>query len=84
MDHRDPLTREVLAWIAEHAHVPIEDLRAETDLRTLVLDSLDYVELILAFEEQFGADIKHPGLMLNTVGDLVAHLRDAVKLSNLR
>jgi acyl carrier protein len=43
-------------------------------------DSLDTVELVMAFEEEFGVDIPDEDAeQMRTVGDAIAYLRDKSK-----
>lgn len=53
--------------------VPIEALRFREDLEA---DSLDLVELIMAFEEEFGGEISDEEAQgITTVGEAVAYLK---------
>ena len=76
---RDPVYHEVVRWLNDRIGVREDQIGTETVLANLVEDSLEFVEVVMAFEDEFGADLRHPTIRLDTVGDLVAyvrHLRD--------
>jgi acyl carrier protein len=62
-----------MAAKAAELGVPLEGLRFREDLEA---DSLDLVELIMAFEEEFGGEISDEEAMgITTVGEAVAYLK---------
>ena len=67
--------------IAEHFDVPKESLSPETDLvAELHADSLDLVELIMAFEDRFDLSIPDDvALGIRTIADIVYYLDEAKK-----
>jgi len=71
----DTLER-VKAIIVEQLGVDENKVRPEADFREdLEADSLDLVELIMAFEDEFGGEISdEEAQQIRTVGDAVAYL----------
>lgn len=63
--------------LSEHKDIPIENIKNETTFENLGFDSLDIVELIMVFEEEFGISITMSD-NLKTVGDFVK-LIDGIK-----
>ena len=65
--------------IAEHFNVGAETLSPETDLvKELHADSLDLVELIMAFEEEFGLTIPDDVAMsVKKISDISDYLEKA-------
>ena len=66
----------VKAIIVDQLGVEPSDVTMEANFREdLEADSLDLVELIMAFEEEFGGEISdEQAQKLNTVGDVVQFL----------
>jgi acyl carrier protein len=66
---------DIKAVIVEVLGVDPEEVTLEADLREdLEADSLDLVELIMAFEDKFGVEIPdEDAQQLSTVGDAVAY-----------
>jgi acyl carrier protein len=64
--------------IIEHLDVEDEAVVKEANFRDdLNADSLDLVELIMAFEEEFGSDISDEEAQgLQSVGDVVTYLEN--------
>ncbi len=64
--------------IIEHLDVEDEAVVMEANFRDdLNADSLDLVELIMAFEEEFGSDISDEEAQgLQSVGDVVTYLEN--------
>ena len=73
----DELTLELRSMIASKFKVPPERLRPETDLvAELGADSLDVVELVMAFEERLGVQIDDAEAEgVRTFGDLIDLVR---------
>jgi acyl carrier protein len=67
---------DVQAVIVEVLGVDPEEVTLEASFReNLEADSLDLVELIMAFEDKFGAEIPdEDAQQLNTVGEAVAYV----------
>jgi len=72
MEQPDLLTR-VKEMIAAEFKIPVDDVTTDTKLTDLGADSLDVVELVMDFEEEFAVEI--PDNLVDertTVGDLVS------------
>jgi acyl carrier protein len=67
---------KVQGIIVEQLGVEPEEVTLDSSFRDdLKADSLDLVELIMAFEEEFGGEISDEQAQeLETVGDVVKHL----------
>ncbi len=67
--------------IVEQLHVPPEKINLEAKfIEDLGADSLDTVELIMAFEEKFDLQIsEEEAQKLDTVGKAVSYLEDKTK-----
>ena len=63
---------KVAEIIADNRDIDVATVRPETSLDELGLDSLDTVELVMAFEEAFGLTIEAQQDGFKTVGDIVA------------
>ena len=73
------IEEKVIAIISEQFDVDKESLSLDTDLvNELHADSLDLVELIMAFEDEFGITIPDEvALTVRTLGDAVEYSRSA-------
>jgi acyl carrier protein len=72
----DSVSAKVIAWLSDRSGVPAAQIRPDTNLREVIEDSLEYVELIMAYEEMVGDSPEDPGRMLLTVADLIDYARD--------
>ena len=72
------LEEKVKEIIVEQLGVSAEQVKEEASfIEDLGADSLDTVELVMAFEEEFGAEIPDEDAeKLNTVGAVVKYLTD--------
>lgn len=61
---------KVAAMIAESREIDVTSILMETTFEDLGLDSLDTVEIVMAFEEEFGISIE-VNENLKTVGSVV-------------
>lgn len=60
--------------------IKMENPDPNTDLKTLGLDSLDLVELIMDIEEKFGVEFNNDELMnLTTISDVYAAIEKKLK-----
>jgi acyl carrier protein len=72
---------EVKAIIAQYLSVEESKITPEARFREdLGADSLDLVEMIMAFEEKFGGEISdEEAQKLTTVGDVIAYINEHLK-----
>lgn len=62
---------KVAAIIAENKDLDAASIKRESTFEELGFDSLDTVELVMAFEEEFDISIELEGQDAKTIGDLV-------------
>lgn len=62
--------KRVAELLAEHKDLKVEDIKEDSTFESFGFDSLDVVELIMVFEQEFGISLTMPQ-NLKTVGDLV-------------
>jgi len=62
---------KVAKLIAENKDMDVADIAITSTFEDLGLDSLDTVELVMVFEEEFNISIEIEGEELKTVADLV-------------
>jgi acyl carrier protein len=55
---REDTLSKVVSIIAEKLNLPIENVSEASTFKDLGADSLDVVEIIMSFEENFGIEIK--------------------------
>jgi acyl carrier protein len=72
---------EVKEVIVELLNVPAEKVTIEANFRDdLEADSLDLVELIMAFEDRFGGEISDEDAQtITTVGEAVKYVEERMK-----
>lgn len=77
------IEKKVKDIIVQQLGVDPEKVKPEaTFTDDLGADSLDTVELIMAFEEQFGVEIPDEAAeKIRTVGDAIAYLKEHIKES---
>jgi acyl carrier protein len=74
------LESKVIAMVAEQLHMNPQEITAASTLTNLGADSLDRVELVMKFEEEFHIEIRDEDAeKLITVGDLIAYLEKLAK-----
>ena len=75
------VAEKVKSIVAEQLGVKIEEVKTEAKfIDDLGADSLDTVELVMALEEEFGAEIPDEDAeKLTTVGDAVKYIEDNTK-----
>jgi len=62
---------KVAKLIAENKDLEVSEIKMESTFEELKLDSLDTVELVMVFEEEFDVTIELEGIKLTTVAELV-------------
>ena len=76
----EEIFKKVTAVIVDKLGVKAEDVKPESEFgNDLGADSLDQVELIMALEEEFSADIPdEEAEKLTTVGDAIKYIEEKV------
>lgn len=65
--------KKVVAIIADKLSIPTENITLESTFKDLGADSLDIVEIVMAFEENFGIEIKDEDAeKIKSVGEAVS------------
>lgn len=65
--------KKVISIIAEKLSIPTENITQESTFKDLGADSLDIVEIIMAFEENFGIEIKDEDAeKIKSVGEAIS------------
>ena len=73
------VTSEVKSIIARQKEIPTEQLRLDSRLKDIGVDSLDVIEIIFALEEKFGITINYnANRSANEPFDTVAQVAAAV------
>ena len=75
---RDRVLADVTQIVGEQLEIPTEKIHEDDHLeRDLGADSLDIVELVMAFEEEFGVEIPDDAAeKIATVGDANKYIED--------
>lgn len=77
MDH-DAIFVKAKAIIAETLDVDEDVITEDTEFKALEADSFDMLELVSAFEDEFGMEMPDDGLdKVVTVGDVIAGIEAA-------
>lgn len=73
------MEKEIIDLISSVLEIPSEKLTLETNLvRDLEIDSLDLVDLIVAFEEKYQKEIPDQDIKnMQTISDIVNYLNKA-------
>jgi acyl carrier protein len=67
----------VVKLIAHYIDVQVEDIKLDADIRELVADSLDRIELIMALEDEFDINIPDDDIdKLATVRDIANYVEN--------
>jgi acyl carrier protein len=77
-DVNEELWNKVVQIIVERLEVQPESIKLESKfIEDLMVDSLDTIELVIGFEEEFGIEIPdEQAERLRTVGDVVEYLSE--------
>lgn len=72
------ITEKVIGIVSEQLSVPKEDVKLESSfVDDLKADSLDVVELVMEFEDEFGVTIPDEDYeKIKTVKDAIAYIRE--------
>ncbi|RYE01372.1 MAG: acyl carrier protein [Sphingomonadales bacterium] len=78
MANLEEITTRVTALVVDHLGVDGKEVTAESSfIDDLGADSLDIVELVMAFEEEFGVEIPDDAAeKITKVGDAVAYISE--------
>ncbi|MDR7869913.1 MAG: acyl carrier protein [Tissierellaceae bacterium] len=73
-------TEKVISLISEQFNIDVDDINLDTSFRDdLGADSLDLVELVMAFEDEFGLEIEDEEVeTIKTVGDSINYIKKAL------
>ncbi len=78
MDH-NAIFAKAKAIISDVLDVDEADITESTEFKALEADSFDMLELVSAFEDEFGMEMPDDGLdQIVTVGDVIAGIEDAL------
>lgn len=78
MDH-DAIFAKAKAIISDTLDVDEADIDETTEFKELEADSFDMLELVSAFEDEFGMELPDDGLdKIVTVGDVIAGIEAAL------
>ncbi|MBX3564812.1 MAG: acyl carrier protein [Sphingomonas sp.] len=78
MANQEEITARVTALVVDHLGVDGKEVTADSSfIDDLGADSLDIVELVMAFEEEFGVEIPDDAAeKITKVGDAVAYISE--------
>ena len=72
------LEEQVISIVADHLQVPLEEITRESSfVDDLKADSLDIVELVMGFEDEFNIKIPDDDYdKIRTVGDAIDYIQE--------
>ncbi len=70
---------KVAAMLAEKLECEVSEIKMDTKFEALGIDSLDFMELLMNVEEEFGTEIELGENKVNAVGDLVTLIENKLK-----
>lgn len=72
------MEEQVIGIVAEHLQVPLEEITRESSfVDDLKADSLDIVELVMGFEDEFNIKIPDDDYdKIRTVGDAIDYIQE--------
>ena len=74
------MLEKVKEIVAEGLDVNAADLTAETTFESLGADSLDLMDMVMTFEDEFGVEIDTEAIGdLKTIGSVVTHIEGLKK-----
>ena len=75
---RETIFEKARAIISETLDVDEDDITESTEFKALEADSFDMLEMVSAFEDEFGMEMPDDGLdQIVTVGDVIAGIEAA-------
>ncbi len=75
---KDDTLNKVVEVVSEKLSIPKENIKEDTTFKDLGADSLDNVEIIMAFEEAFGIEIQDEHAeKIQKIGDAVELIHQA-------
>jgi len=82
--NRQEIVSRINAFLEEDFEVSPDALQAEAPLKeTLDLDSLDYIDLVVAIEQHFGFKVKPEDFQtMHTLGDFYDYVEGRLQLVN--
>ena len=76
---RETIFEKARAIISETLDVDEDDITESTEFKALEADSFDMLEMVSAFEDEFGMEMPDDGLdQIVTVGDVVSGIEAAL------
>ena len=69
---------KVQGIISEQVNVPADEIKADSSIEQLKIDSLDMVEIIMRIEEEFDITVDE-NIKVQTVSDLISYIDGAKK-----
>ena len=74
---KEETQEKIVAIVAEKLRIPKENIKPEVTFKDLGADSLDTVDIIMAFEETFGLEIADDDAeKIATIGQAIELLHD--------
>lgn len=71
---------KIIGIIAEQLDIPVEELSTETVFADLGADSLDLLEIVTEFEDEFGLEFEDDDIeKIKTVGDAVKYVKSLME-----
>ncbi len=64
----------VIKVMADHLEMEESEIKAESTLEDLGVDSLDTVEILMEMEDEFGVTIEPGNVKVQTVGELASYI----------
>ena len=75
---KEDTIQKVISIISEKLNIPKGNIQVETSFKDLGADSLDIVEIIMAFEENFGVEIRDEDAeKIKTINDAIELIHQA-------
>jgi acyl carrier protein len=72
------ISEKIISLLSKHKDIPAEKISESSTMTDLGMESLDYVELIMQAEDEFGITLKADSSM-STVGDFIEMVKGATE-----